>query len=172
MTPLVPHPSTPESAFGVAAGVERLAGDGLRFSYRIVGALGGVRMPAPAPSRRRDGLWERTCFEAFVQLHGETSYVEFNFAPSTEWAVYGFARYREAATPPAIVPAIEVERGAESLDVEATVAFGVSGALRVGLTAVVESVDGRRTYWALAHPSPTPDFHRADGFVARVEEGA
>ena len=38
MTPLVPHPSTPETAFGVAAGVERVAG-GLRFAYRVVGDL-------------------------------------------------------------------------------------------------------------------------------------
>jgi hypothetical protein len=44
--------------------------------------------------------------------------------------------------------------------------------MRVGLTAVVESTDGRLTYWALAHPSPAPDFHHADGFVARVGEGA
>ncbi len=172
MTPLVPHPSTPESAFGVAAGVERVAGDGLRFTYRLVGSIGGVRVPLSAPSARRDGLWEHTCFEAFVQADGEASYVELNFAPSTEWAVYGFARYREAAPAPAIVPAIAVDRGAESLDVTATVALGRGGALRVGLTAVVESADGRLTYWALAHPSPAPDFHRAGGFVARVGEGA
>ena len=171
MTPLVPHPSTPESAFGVAAGVERVAG-ALRFTYRLVGSIARVRVPDAAPSRRRDGLWEHTCFEAFVQVDGETSYVELNVAPSTEWAVYGFARYREAATPPAIVPAIAVERGVESLDVAATVALDGAGALRVGLSAVVEATDGRRTYWALAHPSTTPDFHRAEGFVARVEEGA
>jgi hypothetical protein len=105
-------------------------------------------------------------------VDGLASYVEMNFSPSTEWAVYGFTRYREANEPPAIVPAIVVERGAESLDLEATVALGRAGALRVGLTAVVERANGRRTYWALAHPSPAPDFHRAEGFVARVEEGA
>jgi hypothetical protein len=172
MTPLVPHPSTPESAFGVAAGVERVAGDGLRFTYRIVGSLRDVRVPVEAPSARRDRLWEHTCFEAFVQVDGEASYVELNFAPSTEWAVYGFARYREGTPPPAVVPAVAVARGAESLDVTATVALGRAGAIRVGLTAVVESTAGRLTYWALTHPSPAPDFHRADGFVARVGEGA
>ena len=171
MTPLVPHPSTPESAFGVAAGVERIAA-GLRFAYRIVGSLRDVCVPLEAPPLRRDGLWEHTCFEAFVQADGEASYVELNFAPSTEWAVYGFARYREATPPPAIVPVIAVDRGAESLDVTATVALGRAGALRVGLTAVVETTGGRLTYWALAHPSPAPDFHRAGGFVARVGEGA
>jgi hypothetical protein len=172
MTPLVPHPSTPESAFGVAAGVERTAGRGLRFVYRLVGSLRNVRVPLEASPARRDRLWEHTCFEAFVQMDGEASYVELNFAPSTEWAAYGFARYREAASPPAVEPAVTVRRGAEAIDVEATFAFGRRGALRVGLSAVVESTDGRRTYWALAHPLPTPDFHRAEGFVARVEEEA
>jgi hypothetical protein len=172
MTPLEPHPSTPERAFGVAAGVERVAGDGLRFVYRLVGSLSQVRFPALVTSRRRDRLWEHTCFEAFVQADGDESYVELNFAPSTEWAAYGFARYREPGAAPAIVPAIAVRRHAESLDVEATVMLGRAGRLRVGLTAVIESTDGRRSYWALAHPSATPDFHRAESFVARVEEGA
>jgi hypothetical protein len=65
MTPLVPHPSTPETAFGVAAGVERVAG-GLRFAYRVVGR---PRRRARAAGRRRRAhgrLWEHTCFEAFV----------------------------------------------------------------------------------------------------------
>jgi hypothetical protein len=171
MTPLVPHPSTPAGAFGVAAGVERV-GRGLRFAYRLVGSLRDVRVPPQTPSARRDRLWEHTCFEAFVQVDGETSYVELNVAPSTEWAIYAFAGYREAAPPPAVEPVVAVRHGVESIDLEATVALGRPGALRVGLTAVVETTDGRRTYWALAHPSPAPDFHRAEGFVARVEEGA
>jgi hypothetical protein len=170
MTPLVPHPSTPERAFGVAAAVER-TGHGLRFAYRIAGSIGDVIVPAPAASARGDRLWERTCFEAFVQVDGEPSYVELNVSPSTEWALYGFARYREAGETPAAVPAVAVRRGDESVEVEATVALGRAGRLRVGLTAVIESRDGRRSYWALAHASATPDFHRAESFVARVEEG-
>jgi hypothetical protein len=167
MTPLVPHPSTPVRAFGVAAGVAR-AGGALRFTYRLVGSLREVRIPSPAASTRRGRLWEQTCFEAFVQREGDAAYVELNVSPSTEWAVYGFAHYRQAGPAPAAVPAIAVERGAESLDVEARIEIG-RGAMRVGLSAVVETSDGRLTYWALAHPSPTPDFHRAESFVARVE---
>lgn len=167
MTPLVPHPSTPVRAFGVAAGVARAGGE-LRFTYRLVGSLRDVRVPPPSASVRRDGLWEHTCLEAFVQREGDAAYVELNVSPSTEWAVYGFARYREAGSAPAIVPTIAVSRGDESLDVEATAACG-SGALRVGLTAVVETADGRLSYWALSHPSRTPDFHRAESFVIRVD---
>jgi len=165
MIPLVPHPSTPEDAFGVAAGVEREASGTLRFAYRVVGALEDVRV---APSGRADRLWEHTCFEAFVVVEGEAGYVELNIAPSGEWAVYGFARYRErSAVAVDAVPSVEVARGAESLDVVATLPFGAA-AVRVGLTAVVERTDGRRSYWALRHPARAPDFHHADGFVIRL----
>jgi len=166
MTPLVPHPSTPETAFGVAAGVERVAG-GLRFAYRLVGALDVVRIPPAVPARRTDRLWEHTCFEAFVAQNDEPGYVELNVAPSGAWAVYGFAGYRERAADPAGEPALEVGRDADALDVVATLSFPTSS-LRVGLTAVIERTDGRTSYWALAHPAVRPDFHHADGFVARV----
>jgi hypothetical protein len=166
MTPLVPHPSTPETAFGVAAGVERVAG-GLRFAYRVVGDLDVVRVPPPALARRGDRLWEHTCFEAFVAVEDQTGYVELNAAPSGEWALYAFASYRERTDDPAAEPAIEIARSADALDVAATLP-GPPSALRVGLTAVIERTDGRTSYWALAHPPGKPDFHHADGFVARV----
>jgi hypothetical protein len=39
------------------------------------------------------------------------------------------------------------------------------GAKRLGLSAVIEAVDGAMSYWALAHPSAKPDFHHPDSFV-------
>ena len=168
MTPLVVHPATPEKSFGVAAGVER-AGGALRFVYRVVGAIALIRWPPPAPSRRADRLWLHTCFEAFVAVDGERGYLELNVAPSGAWAVYGFARYRErAVTTPTVVPQVVVSHGAEAVDVEATLPFEAR-ALRIGLTAVVERTDGRRSYWALRHPPGTPDFHHEQGFVLRLE---
>ena len=168
MTPLVPHPSTPETAFGVAAGVERVAG-GLRFAYRLVGALDVVRIPPAVPARRTDRLWEHTCFEAFVAVNGEPGYVELNAAPSGAWALYAFAGYRERIADPGGEPAIEVARDADALDLTAVLSCPAA-ALRVGLTAVVERTDGRTSYWALVHPSSRPDFHDAGGFVVRVPE--
>jgi hypothetical protein len=176
MTALVPHPSTPAGAFGVAAAVERSGAAALRFTYRLVGSLAGVRVPAAASPCRADRLWEHTCFEAFVGLADAAEYVELNFAPSGAWAMHRFARYREGGPlmPGEVPPRIALERGPERLDLEATVAldawppaFGVA-ALHVGLTAVVETTDGRLSYWALRHPSATPDFHHADGFAIRL----
>ena len=168
MTPLVPHPSTPEPGFGVAAGVERTGGT-LRFAYRVVGALDAVRVPPPARAERTDRLWEHTCFEAFVAVEGEVPYLEVNVAPSGQWAVYAFTGYRERAPiDPDVIPQIVVTRGDHALDVAATLPIGAAALLRVGLTAVMERTDGRRSYWALRHPVATPDFHHADGFAIRV----
>ena len=32
----------------------------------------------------------------------------------------------------------------------------------LALSAVIEAIDGAKTYWALAHPSDKPDFHHPD----------
>ena len=39
------------------------------------------------------------------------------------------------------------------------------GELCVGLTAVVESADGRHSYWSLRHPAGQPDFHHREGLA-------
>jgi hypothetical protein len=36
---------------------------------------------------------------------------------------------------------------------------------RLGLSALIEDTSGRKSYWALAHPSGRPDFHHADCFA-------
>jgi hypothetical protein len=36
--------------------------------------------------------------------------------------------------------------------------------LQLGLTAVIETNDGSRSYWALHHPEVSPDFHHRGGF--------
>ena len=35
----------------------------------------------------------------------------------------------------------------------------------VGLTAVIQGLDGAMGYWALAHPSDKPDFHHPNSFA-------
>ncbi|MBI1251562.1 MAG: hypothetical protein GC189_08835 [Alphaproteobacteria bacterium] len=39
---------------------------------------------------------------------------------------------------------------------------------RVGLSAVIETIDGGKSYWAIAHPSERPDFHHSDSFVCEL----
>jgi hypothetical protein len=38
----------------------------------------------------------------------------------------------------------------------------------LGLSAVIEEMNGRLSYWALAHPPGKPDFHHADCFALEL----
>ena len=49
---------------------------------------------------RRDGLWDTTCFEAFLGLPGDTLYWEINLAANGDWALYGFSDYRDGRSDP------------------------------------------------------------------------
>jgi hypothetical protein len=175
---LHPHPATPCPA------VQRITVDvtrdeqRLHLRYRLEGDLAALTIPAPSTHERRDELWRHTCCEAFVRIDGGDGYVELNFSPSGEWAMYRFDDYRKGMAPlPASGPQIDVATQTGELALEAAVELeplGVAsaGALRLALTAVVETADGRIAYWALAHAPGKPDFHHEAGFVARVAPGA
>jgi hypothetical protein len=38
----------------------------------------------------------------------------------------------------------------------------------LALSAVIETLDGAKSYWALAHPPGKPDFHHADCFAIEL----
>lgn len=176
---LVCHPATPcvlpLQIQVTLAGAGSEAGAGLLLRYELRGDMGRLRIPEPASPGPADGLWQRTCFEAFVARAGETAYREFNFSPSGRWAAYRFSAERlrdepaEAAQPP-LVPDLQMERGTDSLTLLAWLphhalpdrAQGQS--LEIGLTAVIETTDGHLSYWALCHPHERPDFHHRGGF--------
>jgi hypothetical protein len=42
------------------------------------------------------------------------------------------------------------------------------GLFEAGLSAIIEELDGTKSYWALAHPPGKPDFHHADCFALRL----
>jgi hypothetical protein len=157
---------------GIAVEVERTPA-GLALRYVLSGDLAALAVPPRAPSRRTDELWRHTCFEAFVRPLPGAAYREFNLAPSTQWAAYRFAAYREgmepAGTPP---PRVEVEAGAGRLTLHATLAVPDPGRWRLGLSAVVETTEGRVSYWALRHPPGRPDFHHGDCFALELPESA
>jgi hypothetical protein len=150
---------------------------GLRLRYFVDGDVSRIALPPPAPSRPVEGLWRHTCFEAFIAGEASTAYCEFNFSPSTEWAVYGFTSYREGmamlehALPPQVAASITDDRIALEAVVprETLLALPGDSVLRLGLSAVIERADGGHSYWALAHPGDRPDFHDPAGFVLRIE---
>jgi len=149
---------------------------GLSLAYRLEGRPEGLCIPSPGRSGPADGLWEHTCFEAFVAADDGPAYREFNFSPSGQWAVYAFSDYRQRdhAFQPAAVPEIVLHPAAGGLELDVVLPPSLlppappGSVLRLGLTAVVEAADGGKTYWALAHPGPRPDFHLRAAFLLPV----
>jgi len=143
----------------------------LILSYVVSGRISDLRWPPVVALARADELWRHTCFEAFVRPSTGPAYYEFNFSPSTRWAAYHFSGYRggmRVATEIA-APRIEVRSTAESFTLQAALELdGLSSPLHLGLSAVLEETNGRKSYWALAHPPGKPDFHHADCFALEL----
>ncbi len=164
---LVCHPDTPDACVrGIRVVAECEADGGLSLRYRLDGALDGLRIPAGGLPLER--LWAHTCFELFVQGEGGEVYREFNFSPGGQWTHFDFSAYRARIESPAL-PAAQLgwqrSGGVLTLDVRLPAASLPAGALRLGITAVVEHADGSHCYWALGHPPGKPDFHHRDGFA-------
>ena len=163
----------------VEVGVSRTPDGGLEFFYRLSGDMARLLIPSPHAGDRSDGLWEHTCFEAFITVGDDTAYREFNFSPSGQWAAYVFSDYRQPEENPLLekVPQISTRLSAGRLELIAVIASNAlprsasTAQLRIGLSAVVEStdtIDGNRSYWALHHPAGRPDFHHRDAFVLEL----
>jgi hypothetical protein len=112
----------------------------------------------------RDELWRVTCFEAFVARPGSPGYMELNASPRGHFALYSFDSVRAGMRPLAdaeVVVRSHEEGGALVVRTRAA-PRGLSGPLRVGLTAVVEVRELGLRYFALSHAGPKPDFHRPE----------
>ena len=148
----------------------------LKLVYRINGALHRFQVPASRQPRRADGLWQHTCFEAFIKESGSSDYYEFNFSPSGEWAAYAFRSYRDGGRFDAdsMDPAISVNIEDNCLVLNTAIGLDRLPVIRtatrflIGLSAVIEASDGSLSYWALKHPAETPDFHHPDSFALEL----
>lgn len=177
---LVRHPRTPAPVVRlIEVHAARAADGGLRLAYCLRGDMARLLIPAPETPDAADGLWEHTCFEAFVGVAGETAYHEFNFSPSGQWAAYAFSGYRERDTTRALCtpPQIRATLTAGRLELEAVLAHEClpptsgNATLQIALSAVVEAIDtidGSHSYWALHHPGALPDFHHRAGFALEL----
>lgn len=159
------------------AAVEMPPEGGLCLRYELSGDLGQLRIPAPQSPAAADGLWEHTCFEAFIAVEGEAAYHEFNFSPSGLWAAYSFSDYRVRSEWTANkAPRISVVPAKGCLLLDAVIAAAdlpphrTGKPFQIGLTAVLEANDGSRSYWALHHPVAQPDFHHRAGFVLLLNQ--
>ena len=163
MAILTSHPHTIDPpAMRVEVEVGR---DGLLLWLRFVvwGDVDRIAWPAEATQGRADDLWRHTCFEVFVAA--DDGYVEYNLSPSGQWASYRFDGPRmgvRAADEVATVAGLDGASDMVALEGRIELPHG---AKRLALSAVIETIDGAISYWALAHPSAKPDFHHPDSFV-------
>jgi hypothetical protein len=171
------HPSTPtESVRAIQVLVRRSDRAELQLTFRLDGDISRIIIPPPVVPRIGTELWCHTCFEAFINVEGQTPYHEFNFAPSGEWCLYVLSSYRKGApvADETMRPQIALRSNGSRLELDALVRLDTLSSvhpranLRIGLAAVIEASDGL-SYWALRHRADKPDFHDADAFALLLE---
>lgn len=167
------HPDFPPLAVRcVWAAIDASHPHWLALRWRIDGAS-AIIVPPFAGRARRDELWRTTCFELFARAPGAADYLEYNFSPSQAWAAYGFNGYRAGMVQREIrhVPVADWRGGASGLALfDARIARSdlPPPPWEYQMTAVIEEVGGRKSYWAVTHPQGPPDFHDPTCFAATL----
>lgn len=164
MHQLHPHPDCASGPISALYADIRATSAGCDVEFRLEGDLAGVRLPAAGHSQRASGLWQHTCFEFFWQPEGSAAYCEVNLAPSGQWAAYRFDHYREGMRDMdvgavALACSHNASNGQGTLELKASLAANLAAPAKVGLSAVIELIDGTLQYWALAFPPGKADFH-------------
>jgi len=168
------HPdSRCEAVTRVDVEIARSGVGGLLLHYFLSGRMSGLVLPPATVPTRADELWRHTCFEAFLRASTGEAYYEFNFAPSGQWAIYRFDRYRSGMRVATEIdaPCIDMQSHDAGFEMEVLLTLADlpnESAWRIGLSAVIEETNGRKSYWVLAHPRGKPDFHHSDCFALEL----
>ncbi|GAA4764247.1 hypothetical protein GCM10023219_06030 [Stakelama sediminis] len=168
------HPASPARRIDRVECALSSRDDGIRtLRYAVHGDIAALVVPEQAAPERTDELWKTICFELFVRAGEGEAYQEFNLSPSSHWAAYGFDGYRSGMHDLRVnmPPMITCNRGESLLELTAQVDLSCLPkdiGWRISLSAVMEEVDGTKSYWALAHPPGKPDFHHPACFVLEL----
>ena len=143
----------------------------MSVGYTLLGNLSEIATPAPGKiPGRKDRLWEETCLELFLGIKDSGKYWEFNLSPAGHWNVYSFTSYRKGMREEPAIPSLpfrvwtEPEALRISLDLDIGKIVPAGNSVEVAVCALIRTIAGMTSHWALAHPGPRPDFHRRDGF--------
>ena len=166
------HPDTPCSlAIKLSVTCLSLKNGDIHLKYHLEGDINQLFIPVLTPSTQADNLWKTSCFEAFIAVKGAPAYYEYNISPSSQWAAYRFADYRETSPwskPQA--PTIQRLEHNKKLVICVTLPSSLlpsnphNKTLQLGLSSVIEDCHGNLSYWALTHRADKPDFHHRDSF--------
>lgn len=173
---LRPHPATrPQKVKSVSADLSWI-GESLAIKYAVEPPTCFVLPDRDMPWRRAR-LWESTCFELFVRPGPGSAYREFNFAPHLSWNAYDFTDWRrgmaeaQGAEPHMVDSRLDGVPLAHGYSLSVYLDRGALpvGPAKLGLTAVIEELDGTKSYFALAHPpADEPNFHHPACFAATL----
>jgi len=164
----------PATGLKIAGTIGR-RGKTLSIDCTLAGTLSELAIPSPEEEPKRRGrLWEETCLELFLAKKGDERYWEFNFSPAGHWNVYRFASYREEMQEEAMFSSLPFRVGVEPEAIRFSADLGIGKILpadwtvEAAVSAVVRTLDGRTSHWALVHAGPRPDFHRRKGFTLTI----
>ena len=129
-------------------------------TFRVRGDPTRLVIPPSAAPQRTDGLWKTTCFEIFVGKEGK-GYREYNLSPSGQWAAYEFDDYRTGMRNSSADIEVKIFEINSDLQLTAKIIAELPNPVLVGLTAVIEEMDGAIRYWSTAFAPGKPDFHAA-----------
>lgn len=173
---LLPFPDSNIPEIKISGSIDR-RNRVLAIHYSMTGRTENILLP-PVSSHpvRRDDLWRATCFEFFTAVPEDPQYWEFNLSPSGDWNVYHMDAYRrvgfrEESSIGRLPFSIHCEQEFITVDATADLNSIISAnqKIEVGITCVIQSQEGRETYWALAHPGSRADFHVRESFVLRLD---
>jgi hypothetical protein len=113
-----------------------------------------------------------TCFEFFLAVKESPQYWEFNMSPSGDWNAYHMDAYRRIGFREEILIQqlpFQIQKDANNFllraEIDLSPILHPEQALDIGITAIIQTLDGNETYWALVHPAPQADFHLRESFI-------
>jgi hypothetical protein len=147
------------------------AAESLLVEYQLQGPLECIKRPSILPvAERRHELWRHTCFELFFGIQGEAAYWEVNLSPSGCWNIYHFDNYRIGMREDSTIepPLCRIISDTDSLSLSCSLKYNSiidnASPIEVGISSVVEAIDGSTSYWAIEHHGAEPDFHDRRSF--------
>ncbi|MEB3246663.1 MAG: DOMON-like domain-containing protein [Synechococcus sp.] len=168
---------------GLKVTAELIWSDGglLELSFGVLSAAASGLADLTLPERlndghqpsgqRRDELWTRTCFEAFLGLPNQPHYWEINLAPNGDWAVYRFDAYREGQSDQVLSapPDVRLQRRHHQLRLDARLDlkpwWPKNLCPELALTTVLDRGVNGISHWALRHRGSRADFHDRSTFI-------
>jgi len=172
---LIPYPTDNLPKIDISGEIIR-SGNKFLIRYEVNGDIDKILLSARATSpSRTDDLWKATCFEFFAAIPNQPGYWEFNMSPSSDWNVYSMDAYRRVGfrkeTAFTQLPFLFKETENQlSLDISVGLdrILQPQQAVQVGIAAIIQTMDGRETFWALTHPDQQADFHLREGFILEL----